>query len=65
MGMRPVDLIPLVTIAAFHPAAVFRDGQPDAGMAKRAFAAVTGNFPFGDNFGFWRGVWHEMAFLGG
>jgi hypothetical protein len=58
MGMRPVDLIALVTIPTFHPTAIFRDRQPDTRMTKRTFAAIAGDFPFGHDLGFWGSVWH-------
>jgi hypothetical protein len=58
MGMRPVNLIAFVAIAAFDPTAIFGDAKPNTRVAKRAFAAITSNFPFGDNLSFWRCSWH-------
>ena len=47
-----INLEPLVAIAAFDKAGIFWDGQPDAGMAQRTFAAIAGHFPMGYDLGF-------------
>ncbi len=46
-----------VAIAAFDPAAVLGDLQPDTWMPKRTFAAVTGHTPsiYDAGFGRWKG----------
>ena len=51
----------LVAVAAFDPADVVGDGQPDPGMAERSAAAVAGDAFRGDDFGFWRVDWHDSG----
>ena len=40
-----VDDIAFVAVSAFDPTGFSRDRQPDAGVAKRAVAAIAGDFP--------------------
>ena len=51
--------VALVAIAAFHPAAILGDRQPDARMARGAAAAITGDFPFRNDFSLGDGGCHR------
>lgn len=55
--------ITAIAIAAFDPAGLMRDLEPDAGVAKGGRAAVTGDAPGGHNFGLRRGNGHLKAFV--
>lgn len=52
-----------IAIAAFDPAFVVRDLQPDAGVAQSAFAAVTSDAPTVHDAGFW-GLRSHVVVLG-
>lgn len=43
----------LIAVATFNKPSVMWNHQPNAGVTKRAFGAVTGHFPRGYDFGFW------------
>lgn len=59
MGAVNVELF--VAIAAGGHACILRDRQPNAGMAQRALATITGNFPRGDDLNLGCGC-HVMSF---
>jgi hypothetical protein len=42
-----------ITVGAFHPSCVMRNLEPDAWVAKRALASVTGHTVAVDNLCFW------------
>jgi hypothetical protein len=48
----------LIAISTFNESSVMRDHQPNAGVAQGPFRAITGNFPSGNDFGFWGIVRH-------
>jgi hypothetical protein len=50
-----------VTITTFDPTLVVWDGQPYAGVAKRALSTVTGHAPFGHDLGFGGGDVHGWS----
>jgi hypothetical protein len=52
-----------VAIAAFNPAFVMRDLQPDAGVAQSAFTAVARDAPCVHDAGFW-GLQCHVVVLG-
>ena len=51
VGVGAVNLKPFVAVAAFNKACIFRDLQPDAGVAEGTCPAVTGDFPMRDGLG--------------
>lgn len=66
-GVSRVLMIPVhksrVAIAAFDPASVLRDLQPDAGVAQRTLATVAGNAIAVHNPDFRRFNGHRLAVL--